>query len=289
MSYIFSERSLYSRLSERNLIGLITLLLVEFTGSMSHIAAQETNTSEKTLNFDAATLQIKHLSARLSVETTSEPGIRVNLTGSSRQIESILTEQKDSLLILKGSLPETSNTLSIHSNGSSTVIVSGNSRAHVTIGGSDESTIITPADEPLLQVTVQLAETTPISISGFNGFATLAALQAPLSLELNGGDVELAAVRDADLSIAGSGHIALDRARGNLSLSVRGSGDIVVADARLHTLGVAILGAGNIQIGGQSEQAALSLSGAGNIYVEHVVQKPQRQLLGVGTIRIGNW
>ena len=267
----------------------LAAVLVLLCPTLSAVA-QETDTISQALNFAAAeALHVAGLSAHLNIETGSEPGIRLNLTGSKRQIESIRTEATaDGLLIIKGTSPATSSTFNI-TNGSSTVIVSHGGTASVTIGGNGQSTVIMTDSEPPLQITIRLNPTTPISISGFSGSATLAALQAPLELELISGKAELAAVSDANLSIAGSGHIALERATGKLILNLRGSGDIVVDQADLSALEVTILGAGNVRVGGQAKQAALALNGAGNIYVETVKQKPQRRVLGVGEIRIGNW
>lgn len=267
--------------------GALMLVLIGWT---MQAYAQQTGTISKALDFAAAkALRIENLSARLSIETVSEPGIRLNLTGSKRQIESILADDTgDAVLIIKAD-PKADGTETRAISGSVSVAVGEGATARIIINDGDQSQVITGSPEPVLQVTVALGAAVPIAVSGFRGSAHIAARRAPLEFELVSGDARFAAAADASLSISGSGEIAVDRAAGNLALAVRGAGDITVKEAVLAELRVTIFGAGAVQVHGQAEQADLALNGTGGIYVEAVKRKPRRRLLGAGRIIIDNW
>ena len=273
-------------------LGAVLLAAAGVTANVhAQTAAGEEEPIAKTLNFATAeALDINGLAARLAIETAAEPGIQLSLTGSKRQLEGVHAEESDGTLFIKATAPASASRVTVTQvNGSSTVIVSQGGSASVTIGGNGTSTVVTSDPEPPLQATVRLGGSIPVSIRGLSGSADVAALPAPLELELINGDADLAAVNDASLKIAGSGDIKVNRAEGRLTITIRGSGDVIVDDATLSALEATLRGAGNIDVRGRADRADLAIRGAGTIYVEAVEQQPQRRLSGAGSITVGNW
>lgn len=69
----------------------------------------------------------------------------------------------------------------------------------------------------------------------------------------------------ASASVGGSGDLSVERAEGDVSGAVSGSGNLAIADLRGGTSTFAVAGSGNISAAGNTEKLAASIAGSGDI------------------------
>ncbi|MEZ5591376.1 MAG: DUF2807 domain-containing protein [Gammaproteobacteria bacterium] len=248
----------------------------------------------------AQALSIEDFSGELLITSQPEPGIRLKLTGSKRQLDDQDITTRNGVLHLRmqqshsarrstriNTLTNTS-VMAFASNGSTThLIINGQAITPDSSNRSDNPDQETAA-EPL-SAELMLPANLPLTITGLRGQARIGPRSGPVDATLAAGTMDFAALHDARLRVTGSGNIGVDTAQGQLDITIKGSGNIQVADARLSLLEAQLKGVGSIHIKGQAEQAELRLRGAGSIYVDSVLQQPRTSLSGVGSITVGNW
>ena len=152
------------------------------------------------------------------------------------------------------------------------------SEGGVAIGGS--------AEEPP-EVELYVPTGTPLTVTAAVGEWDVAALKAPLSFELMGGEVTVGAVTSARLSVRGGGEMEVARVDGDLHADIAGSGSITVLAGSVTSLKSSIAGTGSVIVQAPAERAELAVSGVGSIEVQKVRQEPKVRISGLGTVRTG--
>ena len=246
----------------------------------------------------AQALSIEDFSGELLITSQPEPGIRLKLTGSKRQLDDLDITTRNGVLHLRMQQnPGTSRSTRINTltNSSVMAFASNGSTTHLIINGqkiiSDSSNRSDDSDQEAepLSAELMLPAKLPLTITGLRGQARIGPRSGPVDATLAAGTMDFAALHDARLRVTGSGNIQVGTAQGQLDITIKGSGNIQVADARLSLLEAQLKGVGSIHIKGQAEQAELRLRGTGSIYVDSVLQQPRTSLSGVGSITVGNW
>jgi hypothetical protein len=102
---------------------------------------------------------------------------------------------------------------------------------------------------------------------------------------LGTGDVELNGLSQpaVKLSIAGSGDLQADGRIGDLTVDVRGSGDLKLGDLSAKNVDVDIKGSGKAEVAPQ-ESLNVDLAGSGTIYLRNEPRKIETSIRGSGTI-----
>ena len=102
---------------------------------------------------------------------------------------------------------------------------------------------------------------------------------------LGTGDVQLAGLSQpaVKVSIAGSGDLRADGRTDNLTVDVKGSGDMKLGDLAAKNVDVDIKGSGKVEVAPQ-ESLNVDLSGSGTIYLRSEPRKLETSIRGSGTI-----
>jgi hypothetical protein len=167
------------------------------------------------------------------------------------------------------------------------VIATPGARATQIIGGV--ATTVGGPTEPPLEVQAYVPQGAPLIVEGMVGELTVEGVDGPVELELAGGSARLDRVSGGRLAVVGGSQIEAGAARGDLTLEVQGAGEVVVDQAALETLEVAISGSGNVRVGGSAQQARVAVAGVGNVAIDEVRERPEVRVTGIGRIDIGNW
>ena len=120
-------------------------------------------------------------------------------------------------------------------------------------------------------------ERVDVTLPGRRTFKTFALLGT--------GDAELSGLSQPDvkLSIAGSGDIQADGKTENLTVDVRGSGNLKLSDLAAKNVDVDIKGSGKAEVAPQ-DSLNVSLAGSGTIYLRNEPRKIETSIHGSGTI-----
>lgn len=262
---------------------LFTYLLISYIIFISNASGTESVLTQTYTAPTAQALEIIKFSGELTLTTTDEPGIRLTLTGSKRQLTGITVDANGDHFRIS----QHGGRIAINSTVISGVTVISNSgNAHVVINGNPISAqdLESPVHAELV-VNAALA----LTLSRLHGNAHIGPRQGPVQLDLSAGKVIFDALDDADLCLSGSGNIQVGVARGHLQTRLSGSGTIRIENAQLSQLETELSGVGDILIKGEAEQAQLALAGVGSIYIDSVKQQPTVTVTGLGKLSVGNW
>ena len=266
------------------LLGLLALAVASgWATSPGHAASSPPIEREET--HAASRLAVAGLVGSLQIERHDGAGIRLILRGSPAALERVRSEVRGDLLQL--TVAPGPRTTSVVSASNNTVVALGGGRATLSIGTSSVSA--GTETEPPLEVRILVPAATPLALSGLVGDVTVRGVGGPLDLELIGGAARLDRASGGRLTVVGGGRIELAAASGDLSITVRGAGDVVVGEAALDRLEVGLSGTGNVTVGGTAEQASVQLAGVGHVTIDQVRERPQIRVLGIGAVAIGNW
>ncbi len=233
----------------------------------------------------ASRLAVAGLVGSLQVERHAGADIRLVLRGSAAALARVRREVRGDLLQVTVA-PAPAGTGSVVSASNNTVIALGG-RATLNVGSAELS--VEGASEPPLEVRAYVPAATPLAIRGLIGDLSVQGVGGPLEVELVGGQARLDRATDGRLVVVGGSRIELAMATGDLTIAVQGAGEVVVADAALDRLEVALNGTGDVTVGGTAEQASVQIAGVGNVAIDEVRERPQVSLLGIGQVAIGNW
>ena len=234
----------------------------------------------------ARRLAVAGLVGSLQVERHAGADIRLVLRGSAAALARVRREVRADLLQVTVA-PAPAGMGSVVSASNNTVIALGGGRATLNVGSAELR--VEGASEPPLEVRAYVPAATPLAISGLIGDLSVQGVGGPLEVELVGGQARLDRATDGRLVVVGGSRIELAMATGDLTIAVQGAGEVVVADAALDRLEVALNGTGDVTVGGTAEQASVQIAGVGNVAIDEVRERPQVSLLGIGRVAIGNW
>ncbi|HEX4740789.1 MAG TPA: DUF2807 domain-containing protein [Caulobacteraceae bacterium] len=85
---------------------------------------------------------------------------------------------------------------------------------------------------------------------------------------------------------SGSGDIAVDQASGTMDVRIAGTGDVTVAAGAVTHMEASIAGSGNIHMEGVAQSLNASVTGSGDVLVKHVTGPVTRRVFGPGSIRV---
>lgn len=111
------------------------------------------------------------------------------------------------------------------------------------------------------------------------------------SLRINiggSGDVRATTVKDLRVRIGGSGDVDVQRAVGDVSISVAGSGNVEISEGRINALQVSVMGSGEVEVGGVVNDVSATVAGSGDVVVHRVTGNVSQRILGSGKVRVLN-
>lgn len=128
----------------------------------------------------------------------------------------------------------------------------------------------------------------PVSVSVSGSGDLMVGTSRSLEASLNGaGDLTAGATGRLDLSLNGAGDAAIAEVDGDTDISIAGSGEVAVRRGRSPNLDISIAGAGDVDFGGTAGDVSVSIAGAGDVRIAEATGAVSRSVVGAGDIRIG--
>ena len=293
LHYIYSELFFSARclLAGRAWVWMIPAMLLVMH---SHTLYAE----EKITNLQGDQLEIRTVSARIWIEIEARKDVKIQLLGDTEAIQTIHMDMEGGKVVLKEvnessgtSVGLSSNTLSSNTTSSNVringnVVVHGNSK--VSIG-----TITVPQGQHKtsspVEIHISLPQSLPLTLNSTGSNITVGKTDAPFKLiHLGSDNVQIAALRDGDIVLQGTGNIQIGNVTGNLKVRSIGTGNLTVQSGEIGKLSIDLKGTGNIIVNGSTVEAAIRLSGTGDITVLSSQHPVIEQKTGVGSIKIGD-
>jgi hypothetical protein len=135
-----------------------------------------------------------------------------------------------------------------------------------------------------LSIRISAPVGTPYDIEGMIGVVNAGDLDAPLRLEGHAIQARFGRVQNAQVSIAGSGRIALGAVKETLDIEVAGSGNIQAASAAAAK--VEIAGGGNVILGPLAGAFSAEVAGSGDVRAARVNGPVDIEIAGSGNVVI---
>lgn len=128
----------------------------------------------------------------------------------------------------------------------------------------------------------------PVDVSSAGSGDLLVGTSRSLDVGLSGsGDLTAGATGRFEASIAGSGGAMVAEVDGDTDISIAGSGEVAVRRGRSPNLDISIAGSGDIDFGGVAGDVNVSIAGSGDIRIAEATGAVSRSVVGSGDIRIG--
>lgn len=243
-------------------------------------------------SYRASMLEVRDIEADVDIQPGKGPDMVVTISGKKSGVDNILVATVDDCLVLSGkSGGRRTSGANVVISGSNISIGSGNiSRGSirlkmnsVSIGGGGNI-------EADVKVRVEIPIHSAVKVAGVQGNIKVGDTDGPFTGHLFGDtNMSIGKVRDAQLSLQGSGFIEVLEVNGKLSMCIQGSGDIDVFNGNVQTLNVDVMGSGYAKFNGTATDANLSVMGSGDIKVGHVKNRPNLSQMGSGNIKVANW
>ena len=128
----------------------------------------------------------------------------------------------------------------------------------------------------------------PVDVASGGSGDMLVGTSRSLEASLAGsGDVTAGATGRFEASITGSGGVVVAEVNGDTDISLAGSGEVAVRRGRSPNLDISIAGSGDIDFGGVAGDVSVSIAGSGDIRIAEATGEVSRSIVGSGDIRIG--
>lgn len=128
----------------------------------------------------------------------------------------------------------------------------------------------------------------PVDVSSAGSGDLLVGTSQSLEVSLAGsGDLTAGGTGRLEASIAGSGGAAIAEVNGDTDISIAGSGEVAIRRGRAPKLDISIAGSGDIDFGGVAGDVSVSIAGSGDIRIAEATGAVSRSIVGSGDIRIG--
>lgn len=137
-----------------------------------------------------------------------------------------------------------------------------------------------------LLIKVTVPKGTPIKISDLIGNAAVGDTYGPISLESVASDATIGKVSQANVSLGGSGKIAIADVSGELKLEIAGSGRITSGHAG--SVRADIAGSGEAQLGTISGGVNIDIAGSGDFTAAKVNGPVHVDIAGSGNVKIAD-
>lgn len=258
-------------------------------------------------SFMANILNLTELFADVNIQVDDSPQIKIRVEGPGSIIKDIDISENENIIYIrgKGGIYSGRASIQIKGGGSSifnigpqiagrnirTIRGSGSvyvDNENVIISGVAENNIsVESGEESETKITISVPKGTQIEVSDISGQVNIGDTEGKLQARVTGANNIFAGrVKDAVLSVKGSGDIRVQEVNGSLTAQIAGSGDIRVRDGSVTTLNITITGSGDIIFGGRAEDAILTITGSGDIKVAHIKNRPVTNIVGSGDIDI---
>lgn len=128
----------------------------------------------------------------------------------------------------------------------------------------------------------------PVSAALSGSGGVMVGTSQALDLSLSGsGDLTAGATGRLDVSISGSGGATVAEVDGDTDISIAGSGEVAIRRGRAPDLDISIAGSGDIDFGGVAGDVSVSIAGSGDVRIAEATGAVSRSIVGSGDIRIG--
>lgn len=135
-----------------------------------------------------------------------------------------------------------------------------------------------------LQVALSVPRGAGLNIDGLIGDAKIGDTMGPLRLEAVASRATIGKVKDAKISLAGSGRVEMTQVDGKLKLEIAGSGKIRVGSSKGVDADVA--GAGDARLGDIDGGLKIDIAGSGDVAANSVNGPVRVSIAGSGSIKI---
>ena len=146
---------------------------------------------------------------------------------------------------------------------------------HLRIAGCGEWTVANVEDD--LTVAAAGSGRLHTGSAGHMNFEIAGASTATTTLVQNG----------LDVSIAGAGDVRVGQASGPVQVSMAGGGNVRIDGGRASSLGVNIMGSGNVDYGGVADTLQASIAGSGDVHAAKVLGSVNKSIAGSGSVEVG--
>ena len=137
-----------------------------------------------------------------------------------------------------------------------------------------------------LMIKVTVPKGTPVKISDLVGNATIGDTYGPVSLETVASDATIGKVSQANVSLGGSGKIAIADVAGELKVEIAGSGRVTSGHAG--NVRADIAGSGDAQLGSISGGVSIDIAGSGDFTAARVNGPVHVDIAGSGNVKIAD-
>lgn len=231
--------------------------------------------------FSTKNLNISNIIADVEVSVIDGDQMIVTIDGAKSEISGIEVKQDGNTLLVQGDGGK-SNTRGAN------VVISGISSS-VSINGNNINIGHGRANTSACKLLIGVPKVSAVHVDGVQGKIVIGDTEGLLHASALCNKIKVGKVRDATLSVQGSGNIDVGVVDGNLSMNVQGSGSISVRNGSVNQIFVNVMGSGDARFGGEAVNANLSLMGSGDIDVKFIENKPITNIVGSGGINVGNW
>ncbi|HXQ10940.1 MAG TPA: DUF2807 domain-containing protein [Caulobacteraceae bacterium] len=110
-----------------------------------------------------------------------------------------------------------------------------------------------------------------------------------MSLSIAGAsDATTTEVQDGlEVSIAGAGDVHVGQASGPVEVNMAGGGSVRIDGGRATSVGVNIMGSGDVDYGGVADTLQANIAGSGDIHAAKVLGAVSRSIAGAGSVEVG--
>lgn len=128
----------------------------------------------------------------------------------------------------------------------------------------------------------------PVEISSGGSGAMIVGTSRQLEVSLSGsGGLTAGATGGFEVNVSGSGGVAVAEVNGDTDISIAGSGEVAIRRGRSSNVDISIAGSGDIDFGGTAGDVSVSIAGSGDVRIAEATGAVSRSVVGSGDIRIG--
>jgi carbon monoxide dehydrogenase subunit G len=234
--------------------------------------------------FPASSLDLRQVTASVSVEPHQDSDIEVTITGPEDEVKAIRTNVRGKTLVIEGSSRSGISGGNMVISGGS-VVIGGVSTGSI-ISGGNSIVIGNAGNEDATKVAVKVPVGTPISVSG-RGKTRIGDVRGPLEAQISAsGHLKAGSMTDVDLEASSSGTIHVALVRGRAELRASSSGEVTVDDSDISVLKASASSSGEVEVDGTVQRASLSASSSGDVRVARVIEEPRQSSSSSGRVRV---
>lgn len=254
--------------------------------------------SQEPQNFKGATaLLVQNVrNTRVFVEPYEGEGITVTITGPQDAMDAIsITQQGVTCVIepvkkndhdLLDTLLKTTLATFAESLNSGKMII-GTKMPIVGNAVGDTSNVF---DDQSLKITVQAPCETPLAFSGNRMSISIGEMHSPVHMkQLRYSNVVAKSVAVCNISIAWGANVHIEQVQGNMTVEVKENGILLIDRALIDNLTITTMEKAEVEISGRVTKARVITMDWSNLFVESIVERPVKSILGIGRVILGNW